>query len=88
MQGADFVCIRELTGGMYFGKKQEGDDYAYDTNAYSREEVERILKVAYQYAARRRGHLIVVDKANTGIYGLTNKLSFVSKTEVFKKHGY
>ena len=64
VQGADFVCIRELTGGMYFGKKQEGDDYAYDTNAYSREEVERILKVAYQYAARRRGHLTVVDKAN------------------------
>lgn len=62
--GADFVCIRELTGGMYFGEKKEGDDYAYDTNAYSREEVERILKVAYQYAQRRRKHLTVVDKAN------------------------
>ncbi len=64
VRGADFVCIRELTGGMYFGEKKEGDDYAYDTNAYSRTEVERILKVAYQYAERRRKHLTVVDKAN------------------------
>lgn len=64
VRGADFVCIRELTSGMYFGEKKEGDDYAYDTNAYSREEVERILKVAYAYAQRRRKHLTVVDKAN------------------------
>ena len=64
VKGADFVCIRELTGGMYFGQKQEGTDYAFDTNAYSREEVERILHVAYQYARRRRKHLTVVDKAN------------------------
>lgn len=64
VRGADFVCIRELTGGMYFGEKKEGDDYAYDTNAYSREEVERILKVAYAYAQRRRKHITVVDKAN------------------------
>lgn len=64
VEGADFVCIRELTGGMYFGEKKEGDDYAYDTNAYSRQEVERILRVAYDYAMRRRKHLTVVDKAN------------------------
>jgi len=64
VQGADFVCIRELTGGMYFGEKHEGDDYAYDTDKYTREEIERILKVAYEYAARRRKHLTVVDKAN------------------------
>lgn len=64
VRGADFVCIRELTGGMYFGEKKEGEDYAYDTNAYTRQEVERILKVAYEYAERRRKHLTVVDKAN------------------------
>lgn len=64
VRDADFVCIRELTGGMYFGEKKEGDDYAYDTNAYSRHEVERILKVAFEYAQRRRKHLTVVDKAN------------------------
>ena len=64
VRGADFICIRELTGGMYFGEKKEGTDYAYDTNAYSRPEVERILKVAYQYARARKKHLTVVDKAN------------------------
>lgn len=64
VKGADFICIRELTGGMYFGEKKEGDDFAFDTNAYSRNEVERILKVAYQYARQRNKHLTVVDKAN------------------------
>lgn len=64
VRGADFVCIRELTGGMYFGEKHEGDDYAYDTDKYTRGEIERILKVAYEYAARRHKHLTVVDKAN------------------------
>lgn len=64
VKGADFICIRELTGGMYFGEKKEGTDEAYDTNFYSRAEVERILRVAYGYARRRRRHLTVVDKAN------------------------
>ena len=64
VSGADFICIRELTGGMYFGEKKEGTDEAYDTNYYTRPEVERSLRVAYQYAQRRRRHLTVVDKAN------------------------
>ena len=71
VKGADFICIRELTGGMYFGKKQEptyneaiGTEDALDTNYYSRPEVERILKVAYQYAMQRKKHVTVVDKAN------------------------
>ena len=49
---------------MYFGEKYQDDDKAYDTNAYTRPEIERILKVAYDYAMRRRKHLTVVDKAN------------------------
>ncbi len=64
VDGADFVCIRELTGGMYFGKKHQTDNEAYDTCIYTRPEVERILRVAYDYAMRRRRHLTVVDKAN------------------------
>lgn len=64
VRGADFICIRELTGGMYFGEKYQDNDKAYDTNAYTRPEIERILKVAYEYAMRRRKHLTVVDKAN------------------------
>ncbi len=64
VKGADFICIRELIGGMYFGEKKEGTEEAYDTNYYTRHEVERILRVAYGYARRRRRHLTVVDKAN------------------------
>lgn len=64
VRGADFVCIRELTGGMYFGEKYQDDDKAYDTNYYTRKEVERILRTGYDYARRRGRHLTVVDKAN------------------------
>jgi 3-isopropylmalate dehydrogenase len=49
---------------MYFGEKYEDNDKAYDTNYYTRPEIERILRVAYDYAMRRRRHLTVVDKAN------------------------
>ncbi len=49
---------------MYFGEKHEGDDRAYDTNLYTRPEIERILRVAFDYAMRRRRHPTVVDKAN------------------------
>lgn len=67
VRGADFVCIRELTGGMYFGRPQgrsEDGDTAYDTCMYTREEIERILDLAFQYAMKRRKLLTVVDKAN------------------------
>ena len=66
VDGADFLCIRELTGGMYFGEKgrKDGGNTAYDTCIYSRAEVERILRLAFDYAGRRRKHLTVVDKAN------------------------
>ena len=64
LRGADFVVIRELTGGMYFGEKYQDNDKAYDTNVYTRPEVERILKVAFEVAMTRRKHLTVVDKAN------------------------
>ena len=64
VDNADFICIRELTGGMYFGEKYQDNDKAYDTNYYTRPEIERILKVAFEYAMKRRKHLTVVDKAN------------------------
>ncbi len=64
VDGADFICIRELTGGMYFGEKYQDNDKAFDTNLYTRPEVERILKVGFEYAMKRRKHLTVVDKAN------------------------
>ena len=64
IEGADFICIRELTGGMYFGEKYQDNDKAYDTNLYTRPEVERILRVGFDYARKRHHHLTVVDKAN------------------------
>lgn len=64
VDGADFICIRELTGGMYFGQKYQDNEKAYDTNYYTRAEIERILQVGFEYALKRRKHLTVVDKAN------------------------
>ena len=64
LRGADFVVLRELTGGMYFGEKYQDNDKAYDTDIYTRPEIERILKVAFEMAMARRKHLTVVDKAN------------------------
>ena len=66
VEGADFVCIRELTGGIYFGEKGRKDDgkTAYDLCIYTYEEVERIVRLSYQYAMNRNKKLCVVDKAN------------------------
>ena len=64
LDGADFITIRELTGGMYFGEKYQDNDKAFDTNFYSRPEIERILKVGFEYARKRNHHLTIVDKAN------------------------
>lgn len=64
LKGADFVVIRELTGGMYFGEKYQDNDKAYDTDIYTRPEIERILKVSFEIAQKRKKHLTVVDKAN------------------------
>ncbi len=67
VDGADFMCIRELTGGMYFGRPQgrsEDGNTAYDTCVYTREEIERILHLAYKFAGQRRKKVTVVDKAN------------------------
>jgi len=68
--GIDIVCIRELTGGVYFGQPKatttlpDGDVQAVDTMVYRRSEIERILKVADETARGRKGKLCSVDKAN------------------------
>ncbi len=66
VEGANFVCVRELTGGIYFGEKGRKDDgdTAFDNCVYTRPEIERILKLAYEYAGKRNKHLTIVDKAN------------------------
>jgi 3-isopropylmalate dehydrogenase len=66
LENVDILFIRELTGGLYFGPKQEqGDgDTAYDTMVYTTAEVERVTKVAFEAAKGRRGYVMSVDKAN------------------------
>ena len=64
LQGVDMMVVRELTGGSYFGDKQEGDDFASDSCTYSRLEVERVVLRAGEIARNRSGRLTMVDKAN------------------------
>ncbi|WJY18210.1 3-isopropylmalate dehydrogenase [Alteriqipengyuania flavescens] len=62
--GTDMLIVRELTGGLYFGDKTEGTETASDQCAYSREEVERVARIAFDAARQRRGRVTSVDKAN------------------------
>lgn len=66
MKGVDFVIFRELTGGIYFGKKELSEDKnrASDDCVYTRPEVERVSHLAFRYAQNRRKKLTLVDKAN------------------------
>ncbi|OAS84896.1 3-isopropylmalate dehydrogenase [Metabacillus litoralis] len=69
VNGVDFVIVRELTGGLYFGKPSErivheGEDAVVDTLLYKRYEIERILVSAFEIASKRRKHVTSVDKAN------------------------
>ncbi|HEY5471160.1 MAG TPA: 3-isopropylmalate dehydrogenase [Bacteroidales bacterium] len=67
VKGVDIMMIRELTGGIYFGKPQgrsEDTNTAYDTCVYSRYEIERVVRLACEYAMKRSKKVTVVDKAN------------------------
>ncbi|AGB81046.1 3-isopropylmalate dehydrogenase [Serratia sp. FGI94] len=67
--GFDILCVRELTGGIYFGqpKGREGQgmqERAYDTEVYHRFEIERIARIAFESARKRRNKVTSIDKAN------------------------
>lgn len=69
VNGVDLIIVRELTGGLYFGKpkrqwQNKRGRRAVDTMAYSEAEIERILRVGFELAYRRRKKLTSVDKAN------------------------
>ena len=64
LQGVDMIVVRELTGGIYFGKRSRTADHATDECAYSRSEIERVVRRAFRLAQARRGYLVSVDKAN------------------------
>ncbi len=62
--GVDILVIRELTGGIYFGRKERSVTSATDVCTYTREEIERVLRMAGELATRRRQKVTSVDKAN------------------------
>jgi len=64
IEGTDLLVVRELTGGIYFGKSGREGDMAYDTCTYTREEIRRVAEVAFESAITRRGKVTSVDKAN------------------------
>ncbi|AKA39229.1 3-isopropylmalate dehydrogenase [Yersinia ruckeri] len=68
-RGFDILCVRELTGGIYFGQPKGRDgqgmyERAFDTEVYHRFEIERIARIAFESAGKRRGKVTSVDKAN------------------------
>ena len=67
-RGIDLVVVRELIGGIYFGERGRGEEngvpYAYDTEKYSVPEIERIARIAFELARKRRKHVTSIDKAN------------------------
>ena len=66
IQGTDLVFVRELTGGIYFGKRgrNKTDDYAYDTCEYNVNEIKRLAKIGFELAMKRSKKLCCIDKAN------------------------
>jgi 3-isopropylmalate dehydrogenase len=63
-KGTDLLIVRELTGGLYFGERHEGTERASDQCVYTRAEVERVARIAFDAARMRRGKVTSVDKAN------------------------
>jgi len=65
IKGVDVMVVRELTGGIYFGQPRELlEDRAYNTMVYTKDEVRRIAKVAFEIAMKRAKRVCSVDKAN------------------------
>ena len=64
VERVDILIVRELTGGEYFGEKEEGEDRASDLSVYTREEIDRVSRVAFDAAKRRKRRVTSVDKAN------------------------
>ena len=64
IEGVDLLFVRELTGGIYFGRKWREGDRAFDECSYSVAEIERVSRVAGRLAQQRRNHVTQVDKSN------------------------
>ena len=86
--GVDLLIVRELTGGIYFGDREEprggaGDRRAIDTLPYTESEIRRVVELAFDLASTRRGHVTSVDKANVLA---TSRLWRTVATEVGAAH--
>jgi len=69
VEGTDIMIVRELIGGLYFGEprgivEKDGEDYGFNTMSYKKSEIERIGKIAFEIAEKRRKKVISVDKSN------------------------
>jgi len=64
LKDVDFVVFRELTGGIYFGEKEKGADFASDLCLYTRKEIERVAVLAFEMAKTRKSKVTLIDKAN------------------------
>jgi 3-isopropylmalate dehydrogenase len=89
LDGVDLLIVRELTGGVYFGERQEpsgaaGSRRAVDTMPYTDGEIRRVVELAFELAAGRRCHVTSVDKANVLA---TSRLWRTVATEVAAEHG-
>jgi 3-isopropylmalate dehydrogenase len=83
--GADVLIVRELLGGLYYGKPRGGNaDEAYNTMRYTRDEIARVTRVAFEQARQRRSFVTSVDKANVLE---TSRLWRETVTEIARSYG-
>ncbi len=86
LENVDLIIVRELTGGIYFGKprlRKDKGKTAVDTSVYSKKEITRVAKVAFEMALKRRGKVTSVDKANVLE---TSRLWRETVTEISRKY--
>ncbi|MBA2381214.1 MAG: 3-isopropylmalate dehydrogenase [Chloroflexi bacterium] len=88
LEGVDLLIVRELTGGLYFGEREEpsgpvGARRAADVLPYTESEIRRVVELAFELAATRRGHVTSVDKANVIA---TSRLWRIVATEIGAAH--
>ncbi len=82
LKGVDILVVRELTGGIYFGRRELSATHAFDTCEYTAEEIERVCRMAGRLASERRGRVTSVDKANVLD---TSRLWRQTATRVFRE---
>ncbi|KAL5574521.1 hypothetical protein UlMin_016220 [Ulmus minor] len=84
-EGVDVMVVRELTGGIYFGKprgfgtNENGEEIGFNTEVYAGYEIDRIARVAFETARKRQGKLCSVDKANASMFWRKRVITIASE---------